>query len=451
MNKYKLLISLAAGLLSVLTLVACGNDEADESGSSTDTESKTQGEVEVVTAAPRYDYIEEDVAPNVSITREDYVGITLKVPDSLKIEDEDVQTYITSICFENRTAENGSTQVKNKPLKLGDDAFIYYKGFMDGKEFDGGSNWDDETPYQLGIGSGAFIPGFEDALIGTVPENATKEAPVEIQVTFPEDYGNELAGKDATFKVAIMYSIEYRLPTYDRAFVENTLKYEAKKDFYASDRALLDEFEEFVRDTLIEKVATDLENAKLDALWTHLVDNVECKNLPQMEIDYYIKSYKEDVEYAYDYYTSMNNKEFNELYPDVGSFAMVYFGLDKDEDWEKGLEKLAERMVKKDMISHAIGELEDMEAVTDEEFQAELDYWVQAYSGYMTENEILQSMGAIILRRAAFEQKLTPWLMEQITFTYEDGTPVDTGSDSEPVETESEAASDTESLSESAS
>ncbi len=423
MNIKKLLILLAAGLAAVLTLAACNDKNTEETETVTD--STTESAAEAETAIPRYDYFAADVSADVTISETDYKGLTLTISDAWKIEEEDVDAYIQSILFENRTAENGSTQVTDAAMKLGDDAFIYYKGFMDGKEFDGGSNWDSESPYQLGLGSGAFIPGFEDALVGVIPAEATKESPTEIQVTFPEDYGNELAGREAVFQVAVLYAVQYKLPEYNRAFVEETLKYEPQKDFYASDRALLDEFEDYVLDSLIEDYASNVENAKLDALWSHLIEVGTYQNLPEMELNYYINSYKEEAEYYFDYYTSMNNAEFNALYPELSSFAVVYFGLDVEAaQWEDGIRGLAEKMVKKDMVSHAIGEMEGLESVTDEEYQAEIDYWVSAYYGYMTADDIVQNMGEIILRRSAYDIKITEWLLEQITFTYEDGSAI---------------------------
>ena len=421
MNRKTFLILALAGLASLLLLASCnkGGDTTETTASSTATET------EAVTAIPRYDYMDAEVAPDVEIDRADYAGITLTIPNSYKIEDDDVQSYILSgIRFSYRTAVNGTAMVKDQALKLGDDAYIYYKGFVDGKEFEGGSNWDDESAYKLGLGSGSFIPGFEDSLVGLVPNQTSKTSPAEIHVTFPEDYSAELAGKEAVFHVVIEYAVQYTLPEYNREFVEKTLKYEPKKDFYASDAALLAEFEEYVYDYLVSQNATNVENAKVDALWNHLTEKATCKNLVADEVAYYFNAYKSEAEYYFDYYTSMGNAEFKALYPDLGSFAVVYFGLDKGADWEAEVTKMAELMVQRDMITHAIGELEGLETVSEEEFKAQVKYWVDYYYGYMTEAEVIQNMGEVFLKEAAFAEKLDKWLMEQVTFTYADGTPL---------------------------
>ena len=435
MNRKLLWIMAVLSLMSLLLLASCKDGgQTDETG--TDTGSGTAAETEAVTAIPRYDYMDAVVAPNVEIDRTDYVDITLTVPNSLKVEDKDVQDYLaTGILFKYRTAVNGTAMVKDQALKQGDDAYIYYKGFVDGKEFDGGSNWDDQSPYKLGLGSGAFIPGFEDGLVGIVPNQTSKDNPAEIHVTFPEEYKEELAGKDAVFHVVVEYAGQYTLPEYNRDFVEKTLKYEPKEEFYASDRALLDEFEEYIRDFLVQQNAESLENAKIDALWNHLSEKAVCKNLVADEVSYYFNAYKSEVEYYFDYYNSMGNEEFKKLYPDLDTFAPVYLGLGKDADWKATLTERAELMVKRDMITHAIAEVEGMETVTEEEYKAQVKYWVDYYQGYMTEAEIIQNMGETFLKESAFAEKMDKWLMDQVTFTYADGTPVVSNTNNE-AETE---------------
>ena len=422
MNRKLYLILALPMLASLLLLASCnkGGETTDTTASDT-----TATETEATTAIPRYDYMDAVVAPDVEIDRADYTGITLTVPDSLKIEDEDVENYIqSSMLVSRRTAVNGTAMVKDQALKLGDDAYIYYKGFVDGKEFEGGSNWDDEKPYNLGLGSGSFIPGFEDGLVGVIPNQTSKDKPAEIHVTFPEEYAEELAGKDAVFHVVVEYAVQYTIPELTRDFVVNTLKYKPKMEFYASDEALLDEFKEYVYDTLVDQNAQNVENAKVDALWNHLTEKATCKNLVADEVTHYFNAYKSEVEYYFDYYTSMGNEEFKKLYPDLDTFAPVYLGLDKGADWKAEVTEMAELMVKRDMITHAIAELEGIETVTEEEYKAQVKYWVDYYKGYMTEAEIIQNMGEVFLKEAAFSEKMDKWLMEQVTFTYADGTPL---------------------------
>ncbi len=394
------------------------NETVSETVSET-AEEATEASTEPVTAAPRYDYMNAEVASDVTIDKSGYTNMELKLPASLQITDEAVMDYIESIRFQYRTADNGTVQMKDQPMKWGDDAYIYYKGVLNGEEFDGGSNWNDTNPYTLGLGSGAFIPGFEEGLVGVIPANATKDSPAEIHVTFPENYTEELAGKDVVFYVAVEYAVQYSLPEYNRDFVENTLKYEGQKDFYAGDAAYLDEFEDYVREYLEKDIAEDLEYAKIDALWNYLTEVAVCKNHPQMELDYYYNAYLDEIEYYYDYYKSYGGASFTETYPTFDDFARSYVGVEKDGDWKAELLTISTNMVSKDMIGHAIAEMEGMESVTDEEYKAEIQYWVDYYQGYMTEEEIVANMGEATIRETAFAEKIQKWLLEQVNFTYE--------------------------------
>ncbi len=383
-------------------------------------EKGTTAPTEPVTAAPRYDYFAADVKNDVTIDKSQYTGMELKLPASLQVTEKDVKAYIDYILFQYRTADNGTTQVTDKALRLGDTAYIYYKGVMDGKEFEGGSNWTDASPYALGLGSGSFIPGFEEGLVGVVPANATKDNPAEVHVTFPADYGSaDLAGKDAIFYVAVEYAVQYTIPAYNRETVEKTLQYKGEKDFYASDAALLSEFEDYVKKYLEGQKAEALESAKIDALWNYLTEKAVCKNHPQLELDYYYNAYVEEIEYYYDYYKSYGGAAFVETYPSIDAFAISYVGIKEGGDWKVELQAISKDMVSKDMIGYAIAELEGMKIVTEEEYKAELKYWVDYYQGYMTEDEIETQMGEKVIRAAAFGEKIQKWLLEQATFTFE--------------------------------
>ena len=394
--------------------------EETTSDTAEETTAATTEPAETETRAPRYDYFEADVKTDVTMDQSVYADMQLTLPADLQITHEDVMDYIEYILFQYRTADNGTTQVTDQPMKLGDTAYIYYKGVMDGKEFEGGSNWDDASPYALGLGSGSFIPGFEDGLVGMIPANATKDSPAEIHVTFPENYGSsELAGKDAIFYVAVQYAVQYTIPAYTRDTVENTLQYEGEKDFYASDAAYLSEFEGYVKTYLESDIAEDLEYEKINALWNYLTEHATCQNLPQLELDYYYGAYMEEIEYYYDYYSAYGGTSFKEQYPDFDTFAKSYMGVEADGDWKAELNKLCEDMVKKDMITHAIAEMEGMETISDEEFKAEVQYWVDYYYGYMTEEEILTNMGEDVIREGALAEKMQTWLLGRVTFTFE--------------------------------
>lgn len=433
MKRISLLFALVAAFMCLAMLVACTNtQEPQDTIAETGTEVEGTGEVtgtsESTTEAmtgepaetfPRYDYFEAEVLPNVSVEKSDYEAITLKLDPGLQITDEEVQDYILYLRYQEKTADNGDTQVKDQALKLGDMAYIYYKGTIDGVAFDGGSNMEDKTPYALGLGSGSFIPGFEEGLVGVVPNTTSKDKPFELHVTFPSDYGKEeLNGKEAIFYVVVEYAVQYSLPEYTRDFVQNTLKYEATKD-HVTDGSYLAEFEEYLKSYLESQNASYVDSAKTDALWTYLTDIIECQNLSEDEIRYYSASYKNEVQSAYDYYSSYGGEEFKKTYDTVGKFAIAYLGFAEGSDWEEEIDKMAKLLVKKDMIVHAIAELEGMETVTDEELKKEIDYWIEYYNGSVTKDDILKNIGESYLKESAFAVKMYDFLIEKVTFVYE--------------------------------
>ncbi len=400
------------------TEVATETDTAAATATSTETTAAT--EAELATAPERYDYISANVSADVDIQPSDYTEMKLTLPSYLQITEQDVQDYIYgSILFQYRVAENGTAKMTDSKMKKGDSAFIYYKGEIDGVAFEGGSNWDGTAPYELALGSGSFIPGFEDGLIDVIPADTSREAPVAVQATFPEDYGKEeLNGKTATFYVYVEYAVQYSLPEYNRDFVENTLQYEGQKEFYAGDKAYLQEFEQYVKTYLEKQIAEDVAYAKTDALWVYLTRTAVCRNLPELEINYYLDSYKNQITYMYKQYSSYYGESFTTAYPDEASFAVWYMGLTSAEVWEEELYDLVERMVKKDMITHAIAEQQGMETVSEEEYKAVVEEWVSYYYGQLTADDIIRQMGETFLKQSVVSEKVQAWLMEQAEFSY---------------------------------
>ena len=443
MKKSKLFIILALVLLSLAVMVACnggteestteagtGNETGTTAGTgengttdgTTDgTTAGTTADTEAETQMPRYDYFEAEVGPNVTLDKSVYASMNLKLSPDLLITDEQVQSYLQYLIFQERVATNGETKVYDQALKLGDTAYIYYKGTVDGEEFEGGSNMDDKTPYGLGLGSGSFIPGFEDGLVGVIPNQTSKDKPAEVHVTFPEGYNDKLGGKDAIFYVVVEYAVQYTLPEYNREFVEKELGYKSEK-VHVTDQSFLDEFEdEYLPSYLQEQNKEQVEAAKTDALWTYLTEVAVCKNLPQLELDYYKTAYKNELQSAYDYYKTQGGEQFTKVYPTINEFASYYMGFEEGSDWEEEINKMAERMVKKDMIVHAIAEWENMETVTEEELEEEIQYWIDYYaSGYyqVTKEDILENIGEAYLRESAFAVKMYDYLMGNCTFEY---------------------------------
>ena len=175
-----------------------------------------------------------------------YKGVKVEAAE-VTVTDEEVDAKI-----EKERENNARTiEVTDRPVKDGDMTILDFEGFVDGEAFDGGKG----TDYPLTIGSGSFIPGFEEQLVGA---NIGEEK--EVNVTFPEDYqAEELKGKAAVFKCTIKEIKEKELPALDDEFASEVSEFDT-----------LEEYKKDVKETLTiekEKAARDAkEAAVIDAI-----------------------------------------------------------------------------------------------------------------------------------------------------------------------------------------
>ena len=178
------------------------------------------------------------VYPEVEV--KDYMGVEIE-DRKQAITDADVDAELENL----RHRNSRMISVEDRPVKDGDSIILDYKGFVGDEQFEGGT----ADGFNLVIGSGTFIPGFEEQLIG-----AEKEKEVDVKVTFPEEYhADNLAGKEAIFKCVVHDIKEEELPDLDDEFVKDI-----------SELDTLDEFREFTagrlqseRDTMTESIMKD--------------------------------------------------------------------------------------------------------------------------------------------------------------------------------------------------
>ncbi len=168
----------------MMTLNACGKTNKDNTQG---TETVAETETEVIPSSADITY---DAGDYVSLG--DYMNMEVTLDKDYQVTDDMVKNYVNNNVIANYPyyVESDKTVVEN-----GDVANIDYEGLLDGEAFDGGTAQD----YDLEIGSGSFIDGFEDGLIGAEVGKET-----DLNLTFPEDYGNsDLAGKEVVFKVTV--------------------------------------------------------------------------------------------------------------------------------------------------------------------------------------------------------------------------------------------------------
>ena len=180
----------------MMTLNACGKTNKDNTQG---TETVAETETEVIPSSADITY---DAGDYVSLG--DYMNMEVTLDKDYQVTDDMVKNYVNNNVIANYPyyVESDKTVVEN-----GDVANIDYEGLLDGEAFDGGTAQD----YDLEIGSGSFIDGFEDGLIGAEVGKET-----DLNLTFPEDYGNsDLVGKEVVFKVTVNAIKEKQDITYD--------------------------------------------------------------------------------------------------------------------------------------------------------------------------------------------------------------------------------------------
>ncbi|HOR86034.1 MAG TPA: trigger factor [Bacillota bacterium] len=231
-----------------------------------------------------------------------YKGIEAEKKE-YNVTDEDVNKEIEVMREQNARL----IEVTDRPVKNGDITIIDFKGFVDGNQFEGGT----AENYRLEIGSGQFIPGFEDQLIGA---ELGKE--IDIDVKFPEEYKNkELAGKPALFKVTVKEVKEKQLTEIDDEFAKDVSEFDTLEELKAEIRKKGEEHAKRLEnqqyeDKIINKV---VENATVDI--PEVMINTQV-NIMLRDFDYQLRYQGLNLE-AYLEYAKMDIDKLKETYWDT--------------------------------------------------------------------------------------------------------------------------------------
>ena len=410
MRIIRILALIMALLVCISAFASCKDKDEETTTAQSESENESESGTSTVTV-PRFDYFNTDLTDYVYVDKDFYSTLAVEISSDYIIDAEDVQTYIDARRLESKTAANGDTQVTDQPIKFGDSAFIYYKGFLDGEEFEGGSNWDDEEPYELVIGSGSFIPGFEDGLIGLIPADTSKENPFALNVTFPENYYEELAGKAVVFEVYVVYSVQYQLPEYNEAFITETLEYTP------TGSNVKEEFEAHILEQLKAEMAPYEKSEILNQIWEQILAEAQVLIYPEDEIEYYYNSYLDQYEYYMTYYSY-----YGYSFESLDDFVIAYLGLDEGADWKAETRESCKIDVAQNLAFHYIAQKENI-TITDSDYQASVQYYVDYYTSQgatYTAEEIEQGLGSDYLKQHALFEKVNTLLSVNCTVTYGD-------------------------------
>ncbi len=209
-----------------------------------------------------------EVAVKPEVTLGKYKGIKVEEAD-LAVTEEEINAQIEK----ERENSARTISVEDRPVKDGDITTLDFEGFVDGVAFEGGKG----TDHPLTIGSGSFIPGFEEQLIGA---ELNKE--VEVNVTFPEDYhAKDLAGKPATFKCRIKDIKEKELPELDDEFASEVSAFDTMAEYKEDVKKSLEmkkadaariAREEAVIDAVIEDAKMDIPDAMVETEQRQIIE-----------------------------------------------------------------------------------------------------------------------------------------------------------------------------------
>ena len=280
--------------------------------------------------------IETELYPEVTLGQ--YKGI--EVPKrEVKVEESEVDAEV------NRMAErNARIETVDRAAQMGDTVVIDFEGFEGGKPFQGGKAED----YSLTLGSGSFIPGFEEALVGAV---AGEER--DVNVTFPENYAKELAGKPAVFKCKVHVVKESIKPELDDEFAKDVSEFDT-----------LDALKNDIRERFTKSREEQNERAFESSAVQLAAANMTC-NVPACMIDEQVDHQIE--QFAYQLQSQgMKMEDYTKMIGgDLSSLR-------------QSMRPMAEQTVRSDILLSEIARAENLE-VTDEEVEEELKKLAEQY------------------------------------------------------------------------
>ncbi len=301
--------------------------------------------------------VDENRVLNITFMTELYPEVTLGQYKALEGEylEPVISDETLAIELEDVRKRNARHVDVERPVQLGDTIVLDFEGFVDGESFSGGK----AEEHNLEIGSGSFIPGFEDGLIGM-----ERGVEGEVSVVFPDQYDEALAGKDAIFKVFIHTIREPHLPELDDEFAKDISEFDTLEEYKADLRA-----------SMLKNLSEQSENGYKGSLMNQAIDNMTAI-IPESMVD------EKTDEFLRNYADSMGMRG-NITREDL----IKTLGL-TEEAFAQMMRPTAERQVQADMLLDKIIEEEKIE-VTDEE---KADFYKKLEDDYGPEAEKVKEM-----------------------------------------------------------
>ena len=297
-----------------------------------------------------------DVSEYVTVGNYKGVEVTVApiVPEAAEVEAYALNLYQSSV-----TAENGG--VMDRAVALGDTANIDYVGKKDGVAFDGGT----DSGYNLGIGSGSFIEGFEEGLVGVKPGET-----VDLNLTFPENYGSaDLAGQKVVFTVTVNYIIPGAAD----------MKDEVVAGFQNEEYSNLAELNQYANDVVVEYYDDQYQANVEGTLMMEVMNQSVFNEVPEEDVEKYREIISAELLLYAQYYQI-----------DIDTLAMYMYGAD--------IATISQEYAKQALVIQAIANAESLN-VSDKELKDRLKadaeavgYTVEEYLAGATEEDYREAL-----------------------------------------------------------
>ncbi|AYA98822.1 trigger factor [Lachnoanaerobaculum umeaense] len=376
--KLKRLFLVGMLVLSMITVNACSNENAESptktsrSRKSDKSKHKKKSEetVETTEAEQPYEY-KSDQYGTVILGK--YKGLQIPLEDT-KVSDEEVMSFIEVELSNNPIKE----EVSNRPVKDGDIVNIDYVGTKDGIAFEGGTAYG----YDLKIGSGNFIDGFESGLIGhSVGEN------VKLSLKFPDNYSNsDLSGEYVEFDVKINSISETKDAALNDAWV---------KEYTGGTYNTVDEYKKVVEESLKKEKESTAKYENLNKAMEEVVANSTFE----------LNDEAVNAKYEASYKTIEDSVALN--YITISEY-LDYIGMDEDT-FKSTLMDSAKEEVKKNFVSRAIFEKEGM-SLTDRDYSMLMDYLDTDW----TKEELIEQYGQQEFEESAILYKVSNFILDNM-------------------------------------
>lgn len=371
MKKRAIMISML--LVMALSVTGCSQKTATKDKDTKTEETESDNTEDTSEDTPTTAELMAGIDVEKCVTLGDYKGVTVEKTIQ-SVTDEDVQNEIDN------ALANYPVEV-DQAAKEGDTVNIDYVGKIDGEEFDGGS----DQGADLKLGSGKFIDGFEDGLIG-----ARKGETRTLNLTFPEDYTQDLAGKAVEFTVTVNAVKEPLSEPTDQWVADNIEGYDNIADYKAGIRSEQEESNE-----------QTAENQVRYAAWTQVIDNCTINEYPETLVEVGKKLYEQQVE-TYAKYAGM------ELDAYIESSGLT------QEEYQSNMEEYGKNVAAQALVCQAICDKEGF-AIGDDDYQKALQDMLTEYG--CTEDELIQTYGQDNVEQSIMLNRVSNLILENANVT----------------------------------